>query len=96
MLYEIRKEVKVGLNVNSLVKSLLSTAIMAILLLLIRSFIHFENPLVNLVISVPTGLIIYFFSLIALKEIKKEDLNLLRGVLPRFFHPLIDLIQKLS
>lgn len=96
MLYEIRKEVKVRLNMHTLAKSLFSTAVMASILLLMREFILGDFPIVNIVISVPTGLIIYLFSLMALKESRKEDFSLLRGVLPRFFHPLIDLIQKLT
>lgn len=96
MLYQIEREVDVKLDLQALTKSLMSTLAMAGILVLTRTFLSSGFVLVNLGVAASIGFVVYIVSLLALKGFRREDFDLLRRVLPKPFHPVVDLLRKLA
>lgn len=95
--YALRRILSIDFDNEALWKSSAAAVVMAIALVLFRhavKWITLEYTLIPLYVIV--GSAVYFFSLVALRAIRKQDLELLRDYLPRRLKGLVVWLDRIT
>ena len=96
--YILNQRVKVKLDREALWKSVLASGIMIIPLVLFETYysgLLFENPIVNIMIEITTGVLTYGLMLFLLRSLNKQDFDFLCQITPKPFTGLVELLKKI-
>jgi O-antigen/teichoic acid export membrane protein len=90
---ELRHWIRIEIDWNGLWKGLLASVIPAASLFLFNS-IRLSSTPINLSLGIGFGVLSYFFSLILLRALRREDFHDLRQIIP-MFTGFIDFIERI-
>ena len=80
---DVKKQFKMALDNKPLLRSIIASAIMA-LVLYIYEILFTEIAPIFSILEVIIGVVTYFFVMVVIKEVNKEDLNLLKTTLKNY------------
>jgi len=91
--YELRREVKVEIDLKSISKTFSAALVMAIPLILfdtLYSGVIIMNAVLSVAIEIPLGIAIYCAMILLLKALNKRDLELLMEMSPKSISRIIN------
>lgn len=94
--YALKRTLNVTFDWEVLWKVLLACILMAVTVFLVTTLEGFISALYLFPVYVIVGAIAYFLSLIALKAIKKQDLDLIHDYLPEGFKRIVVWVGRLA
>ena len=95
--YALRKHVRISFDLEALWKGSVASVIMAVSVVLYRGLEKFTPKLYYLIpIYVVVGTVVYVFSLVLLRAVKKQDIELIHDYLPRGLKWIATLIGRIA
>jgi len=96
-IYVLIKLIRVSFDIEALWKGLVASIIMAVTVVLYRGLEKFTPKLYYLIpIYVVVGTVVYVFSLVLLRAVKRRDIELIRDYLPRGLKWIATLIGRIA
>jgi len=95
ILYALKREIAVVLDMSAIKKAIFASIIMVIPLGLFEHFIASSmDPLHSAVLEILIGTATFIPALLAFHAITSEDYDVLRQITPTPFHPIIDFLER--
>ena len=93
--YSSRKYLKVGIDMNAMMKSAIaSMGIVPILTIFQISLVNILSPVIILILEISTAIIIYLMLLFILKALNEQDFMLLRHYFPQKLSKVVEFFQR--
>ncbi|RLI38173.1 hypothetical protein DRO66_02340, partial [Candidatus Bathyarchaeota archaeon] len=96
--YELKKNIKIELDLQSLWKGALASVSLIIPLRLFERLIsanYIDSPIITISIEILLGLVCYVSALFLLKALNKDDFRLLKQLMPKSLTKIITFFERL-
>lgn len=97
MLNELRQHIRIKLDWSAILKSSLSSVLMAISVSLLNNLLSsMSNIVLRIVVDIAFGIFVYGIILLLLRTLISEDFSLLKALFPERLHGLLLFLEQIS